>query len=69
MCSEEKARGVLGDRTRWAMAPKRAAPTPIKTSGRSWAKCGSMATKRGKLLSATSILAVNIAAISLKARY
>ncbi|CAB4536935.1 unannotated protein [freshwater metagenome] len=51
------------------MAAKRAGPTPIKTSGSSADRPGSSATTRAKDLSAASIWAAKVAAISLKARY
>ena len=60
---------VFGVKTRFAMAAKRWAPTPINTSGSSWAKCGSNATVLGKDFSSRSIRSLKIAAISLKARY
>jgi hypothetical protein len=59
----------LGVRTLNAMAAKRLGETPISTSGSSSANLGSSATKRAKLRYSRAIRSLNIAAISLNARY
>ena len=69
ICSMATAGVIFGERTRWAMAANRSAPTPIRTSGSNWAKCGSSATTRAKDFSSRPIRSENIPARSLNARY